>query len=237
MDSVKITSKPVVLVAPLDWGLGHTTRCIPIIKELLNQDYPVILAGDERTKTIYNTEFPRVPFIYLKGYNISYSAFKFLLPVKLAMQIPLILKTIRYEHKWLKKIIAENHVKIVISDNRFGLYNKEIKSIFITHQLAIKTSLGFKTDAFIQKLNYSYINQFNKCWIPDTQSTPSLAGELSHPFNEPSIPVHYLGALSRFKKEGITNEKKHLLFLLSGPEPQRSQLEKMLLYQSQNYNG
>jgi uncharacterized protein (TIGR00661 family) len=237
LDTVKTTSKPLVMVAPLDWGLGHTTRCIPIIKELLNQKYPVILAGDERAKTIYNSEFPGLPFIYLKGYKISYSSFRFLLPFKLALQIPRILKTIRNENKWLKKIIAEYPINIVISDNRYGLYNKKIKSIFITHQLAIKTSLGFKTDAFIQKLNYSFINQFNKCWIPDTQSEPSLAGDLSHPFKDPSIQIRYLGALSRFRNDGINSEKKHLLFLLSGPEPQRTQLEKMLVEQSKNYKG
>jgi hypothetical protein len=38
--------KSRILIAPLDWGLGHTTRCIPVINELLMQDCEVILAGN-----------------------------------------------------------------------------------------------------------------------------------------------------------------------------------------------
>jgi UDP:flavonoid glycosyltransferase YjiC (YdhE family) len=37
-----------VLIAPLDWGLGHTARCIPIIQELLQQGHQVIFAGTQK---------------------------------------------------------------------------------------------------------------------------------------------------------------------------------------------
>ncbi len=35
-----------ILVAPLNWGLGHATRCIPIIEALENNGYVPIIASD-----------------------------------------------------------------------------------------------------------------------------------------------------------------------------------------------
>ena len=35
-----------VLIAPLNWGIGHATRCIPIIKRLLEAGKEVIVAAD-----------------------------------------------------------------------------------------------------------------------------------------------------------------------------------------------
>ncbi|MBK7885034.1 MAG: hypothetical protein IPJ81_15565 [Chitinophagaceae bacterium] len=40
-----IPYKPGILIDPLDWGLGHATRCIPLINELLTQHYEVIIAA------------------------------------------------------------------------------------------------------------------------------------------------------------------------------------------------
>ena len=51
-------SKKRILVAPLDWGIGHATRCIPIIKQLISHNYEVIIAADGRPMHLLSTEFP-----------------------------------------------------------------------------------------------------------------------------------------------------------------------------------
>ena len=38
-------AKKRILVAPLDWGIGHATRCIPIIQQLITHNYEVIIAS------------------------------------------------------------------------------------------------------------------------------------------------------------------------------------------------
>ncbi len=230
MNSEALSISPRVLVAPLDWGLGHATRCIPIIYQLLAQNCTVLLAGEGKTETLLRAEFPELQFLHLKGYNINYGKNGWDLIGKLLLQIPKIIETMDEEHEWLKKVIEEHQINAVISDNRFGLFNDSIYSVFVTHQLLVKTSLGQMADELLQKLNYQYVNGFAECWVPDVEGAENLSGDLSHPAIMPQIPVHYLGALSRMSgvKEG---EEKHLLIMLSGPEPQRTLFEELLLQQ------
>ena len=132
-----------VLVSPLDWGLGHATRCIPIINALLHNGYEVLVATNGKQLSLLQQEFPQLQFLKLKGYNISYAKKKWLLPFKIAVQVPKILSSIKNEHIWLDKIIDEHKIDLVISDNRFGLHSKKVPCVFVTHQLTIKASIGW----------------------------------------------------------------------------------------------
>ncbi len=212
-----------MLIAPLDWGLGHATRCIPVINALLHNGCEVIIAASGKTKTLLQNEFPNLEYIELKGYNISYSKKGFLFNLKIITQIPKILSTIKYEHNLLKEIIATHNIDAVISDNRFGIYNKNIFSVFITHQLTIKAP-GILENV-LRSINYKYINRFNECWVPDYAEKPYLAGVLSHPEKLPDIPVHYINPLVRFNITNSETIKYKYCFILSGPEPQRTLLE------------
>jgi hypothetical protein len=143
---------------------------------------------------------------------------------------------ISYENQWLKTKIAICDFDAIISDNRFGFYSKKTFSIFITHQLEIKSGLGKLADTILRSLHYRYINKFNECWVPDTENKNSLAGELSHPAKLPKIQVQYIGMLSRFKPGSASEIKKHIHVVLSGPEPQRTILEKIILKDILNYS-
>jgi len=229
--------KPRILVAPLDWGLGHATRCIPLVRELLAQGADPWLAGEGAQEELLKTEFPGLPFLSLPGYRVRYAKTKRGLLWKMLRQGPKMRKAIQYEHEWLKKTIAEYTFDAVISDNRYGLYHSTIPSIFITHQLVIQTPLGKWTEKELQKRNYRYINKFTECWVPDMEGENNLAAALSHPAKKPAIPVRYIGPLSRFEKKEITADKNNLLIILSGPEPQRSILEENILTAISNYDG
>lgn len=226
-----------VLVAPLDWGLGHATRCIPVIYELLKQDYNVWLAGEGAQETLLKQEFPKLPFLPLKGYRVKYGGSPAGLLWSVFFQLPRIFKTIRDENNWLKKAVDEYQFDTIISDNRFGLYHPSVPCIFITHQLKIKTSFGKWSELFLQKINYRFINRFSQCWIPDEEDKNGLAGELSHPVEMPAIHSHYLGILSRLEKKNIAEKKNHLFISLSGPEPQRTLLENKIIHDIGHYNG
>jgi uncharacterized protein (TIGR00661 family) len=236
MSQVKTSFKPKVLVAPLDWGLGHATRCIPIIKALMDQGCTVFLAGEGSTKNLLQKEFPQLNFLLLEGYRVSYAKRKWMLPFTVAAQIPKILSAIKKEKSWLQRVVEKYSIDAVISDNRFGLHHPNIPCVFITHQLSIKTGMGKMADQWVQKINYSYINHFSECWVPDAAGENNLGGELSHPKGFPAIPVKYLGPLSRFSESADEN-LKHILVLLSGPEPQRTLLENLLLSQIKTYKN
>lgn len=225
-----------MLIAPLDWGLGHATRCIPIVKKMLSAGFKVIMAAEGDQKILLQKEFPHLEILHLKGYRLQYAKTRLGTLAKIIFQIPKILMAINTEKRWLENVITIKHLDAVISDNRFGLYNHQITSIFITHQLHIKTLLGKFIDTRVQTMNYRFINRFTQCWVPDLAGTCSLAGDLSHPTRLPNTPVRYIGFLSRIKKqpEPVSGQ---LLVLLSGPEPQRTIVETMLLHQLNHYAG
>jgi UDP-N-acetylglucosamine transferase subunit ALG13 len=231
------TGRPKILVAPLDWGLGHATRCIPVIYELLRQNAEVWLAGEGAQEALLKREFPGLTFLYLRGYRMKYGNSRSGLLRDVFMQVPGMLSAIKNEHAWLQKAVAEHHFDAVISDNRFGLYHPAISCVFITHQLHIKTPFGGWSERVLQKCNYRFINRFNECWVPDEEGENNLAGELSHPSKMPGVPVHYIGALSRMKKNPPCEQKRRLFITLSGPEPQRTIFENIITKDIVHYQG
>jgi hypothetical protein len=224
-----------VIVAPLDWGLGHATRCIPIIKELIHQGARVTIAASSGQKTLLKLEFPQLEFLEIPGYNIRYKG-GILLKWGLFFNVPCLLRQIRKENKWLEETLKQHKINAVISDNRYGLFNKACLSVFITHQLQIQSgwgagNVGRRIDKKILKWNYKFISKFSACWVPDQEGDYSVAGLLSHPPMQPPVPLKYIGILSRFHHTRIKIKKNSLLLLISGPEPQRTNFEKILFSQ------
>ncbi|HXB33719.1 MAG TPA: hypothetical protein VNV35_09865, partial [Puia sp.] len=131
-----------VLVAPLAWGLGHATRCIPIIKELINQGCTVIIAAGGTQKEILQEEFPDLSFVELPGFRLKYGKNRAFTLLKIIFAIPKILIGIKRENEWLRRFAAREGLDLVISDNRYGLHGAGVYSVFMTHQLAIRSSLG-----------------------------------------------------------------------------------------------
>ncbi|NVO02278.1 MAG: glycosyltransferase [Bacteroidetes bacterium] len=221
-----------VLVCPLDWGLGHATRCIPIIRILIERGNKVIIASDNLPMEILRQEFPNTQTIKLEGYNIRYPK-KISMTWKMLISSPKILYSIITEHKKLKRIIKEYKIDIVISDNRYGLWNKNIQSIFITHQLRILSPIRNKIiENFLQKINFFFINKYDECWIPDFEGEENLSGELSHNIKlKQKKNIFYVGPLSRFfeKPNNDTKAIYNFTAIFSGPEPQRTIFQDLVI--------
>ena len=170
-------------------------------------------------------EFPAVEIIPLKGYGIRWTGNK--KNIKwLIGEYKRVKRIIKAEHKWLQEIIVTKGITGIISDCRFGLYTKTIPCVFITHQLHIETGVPV-LNKLVRKVNYAYINKYSECWVPDSLKL-NLAGKLSHPKKMPLAQAKYIGIISRFIKKEVLL-KFDYLFLISGPEPQRSIFENKLL--------
>ena len=221
-----------ILVAPLNWGLGHATRCIPIIRELLATHHRVIIGSDGAALQLLQKEFPELTSVVLPAYNIHYQKKGGDFKKTILRQSPLILKAIYKEHKLLQQLIEKHNITGVISDNRLGLYTRKVPTVFITHQLQVLSGM---TTGLTTWMHHKFIKRFDECWIPDVDGRFNLSGQLGHP-KQLGFPVKYIGALSRFKKEKLPF-KYRVLVLLSGPEPQRSVLEDILQKALKKYNG
>lgn len=223
--------KPLILFSPLDWGLGHTTRCIPLIKAFQKRGFHIVVACNSTQKNLLQAEIYGLQFINLEGYNVHYGTGSILTRLKIISQIGNILIRIKQENRWLSNFLLKNKVDAVLSDNRYGFFHPFVPSIFLTHQLQPNTGFGKLLNRFVQRFLYTYINRFSVCWVPDSENLQfSLAGKLSHPSNSPAIPVTYIGNLSRFADPpaGDTSFRYELLVVLSGPEPQRSIFERLV---------
>jgi uncharacterized protein (TIGR00661 family) len=209
---------PRILVAPLNWGMGHTTRCIPIIRELEKQGAEVLLMGTEQQLTFLQKYFPNAEYILSESLTVRYSKW---LPawLKIILQAPDIKRNIHEEYTSLQSLVKTRQIDAVISDNRYGLHSNDCISILITHQLELPLPLVLSPFRWISRRNLSkLLRPFNHIWLPDFPNH-ALSGALS----KASFEVEALGCLSRFESSiSIQTSSRNVLAILSGPEPQRS---------------
>lgn len=230
--------KLTVLACPLDWGLGHASRMVPVIRQMIHAGYHVILAGNGNSLALLQAEFPTLDYVPLPSMIVRYSRGSIQV-FKILTQIPRMLSTIRKEHRHLRRLTALHSIDILISDNRYGLYNQNIHTILITHQIspilpAWIRILEYPLYVFIRML----VSKFDECWIPDYASdNHNLTGDLSHRFHVP-VNAKFIGLLSRFAGKSDDslpqpNNNYDLVVILSGPEPQKSMLCDLIIGQLQ----
>jgi len=215
-----------VLVAPLDWGLGHATRSMPIINYLLEKKIDVILATNGRPYDLLKKEYPNLVINRLSSYDIRYYSNS--IHLNIVLQSYKLLRAIWREHQQVAKMVEDYHIDAIISDNRFGCHYPGIPNIFISHQLNLIAGYEY-LEKWANSFNHYYIKKFDECWVPDFEGEPNLSGQLSHP--SPFTKTQYLGPITRIKP--LYSETSYdIAFVLSGPEPQRTRFERKIMEQA-----
>ncbi|MFA5418250.1 MAG: glycosyltransferase [Bacteroidales bacterium] len=228
-------TQKTVVVCPLDWGLGHATRMVPVIELLLRFGARVVIAADNRPLAFLKQRFPEGIFEKLPGYTPKYPRYGALMPLVLMTNYPLMMMKARAAQNLLLRIVKKYQAGIVISDNRYELSIPGVYSIFVTHQLHIQTNGWQKLfKSFITSNIKAYLNRYDEVWIPDFAGTPNLSGMLSHPPINIKLKQSYVGLLSRFAQINCSpgHPGYDIVVLISGPEPQRSLLENKLTKQA-----
>jgi len=224
--------KPLrILISPLDWGLGHASRCISVIRLLLKAGHSITLAGSGRSLILLQKEFPELESVTLKGFSPIFKQSGGL-ALQLFGMLPGFIKMILKENRELKRLVKLYNFDLVISDNRYGLRNKSIKSIIITHQVMVKAPAWLRFAEYpLYLVSKFLISRFDECWIPDYELTPGLSGDLSHKYRVPAN-AKFIGSLSRFSdsenSKGQGNSEVKITAIISGTEPQRSNFEELV---------
>lgn len=230
----QLSNEPAVLVAPLNWGLGHAARCIPLIKTLQAWGIRVIIASDGDALRLLKAEFPGLTACELPSYRIRYAGSNMVRNI--AGQLPRILYAIQAEHNMCRFLIKKHNIKGIISDNRYGCFSKKVHSVILTHQLNLRIpyrALEWVTNRLLK----TALRKFNAVWVPDAGQSPYLSGELSHPAPA-KLPVTYIGPLSRMHSDLKNLDMEYdVAVVLSGPEPQRTILEQRLVEQALSMLG
>lgn len=216
----------------MEWGLGHAARCVPVIKELLNEGYSVFIGNSGVFNNFFYSAFSnKIRFIYIPSVEINYKYNNAFLSI--LIQVPKLLYQIFYEHYYLSRLVKKNDFSLIISDNRYGIRSNKIKSILITHQVYIRLPENLKFLRYaVHYITKKIISGFNECWIPDFEDEINcFSGALSHGSQIPK-KCRYVGLLSRFSYNinlKLLPLKSQILIILSGPEPQRTNFENIIL--------
>lgn len=224
-----------VFVAVLDWGLGHATRSIPVIRELQSKQARVVIGGNGASLSLLKQEFPSLTSYELPDYGIRYPE-KGSILWSLVKQFPHLKRVLREEYKIVADIIANENVDAIISDNRYGCYHSRIPSVIICHQLNLQLPNGWRwLSPFVNAMHEKHLLRFTQIWVPDMpDKSLSFTGDLS----KSDLPnVNRIGILSRFGEGSNTYTSKFdLVAIVSGPEPQRSVFENLIRGQLRNFD-
>ena len=237
----------------MNWGLGHASRCIPLVRRLIREGHEVILGGDGESLTLLRKLFPKLRYTYLAPLNLRYSAGKSQVWAMLKALPKLFLWSLK-DHAMLQAVLREEPIDYVLSDNRFGLFvdqpttndhrpttnDQRPSTIYLTHQLHIMLPRPWRwLEPLVARLHARIYTRFNKVWIPDYEDADkSLAGELSHlkisNLKSQISNLHYIGPLSRFEdydrsQDNLIAQNYTVVAVLSGLEPHRTLLEKEIV--------
>jgi len=214
-------------VCPLSWGLGHATRCIPVVRALQAEGFTVILGGSGRSGLLLQQRFPELKFIPTPFRDVKLYAG---LPVwaGVLMQLPAFMREIRRERTFAQRVIKEQNLSVLISDNRYGMYAPGVRSILITHQLRVRHPKFLKPfEALSAWLLKRLTGKFSEVWVPDFSGADNLTGELSRPTDSRNKRIRFVGPLSRFsatdRADAVIPNK--VVVVISGPEPSRQTFE------------
>lgn len=226
-----------ILIAPLNWGLGHATRCIPIIRQYLDLGNEVVLGGDGDSLLLLHRTFPKLRVINFPSLELYYDEDakqrKFYW-----RSIPILLRSAIADHYYLCQTLAIEQFDLVISDNRFGFFSKDVRCVYITHQLyPILPKRLFLFQPLVRWLHARVYNRYDEVWVPDYEDTKdNLSGDLSHGGHFDKR-AKYIGPLSRFSlctsekiQAGCRINHYSTVAILSGLEPQRTIFEQQILH-------
>lgn len=228
------------LIAPLDWGLGHATRCIPVVRALLSRGQEVVIAAQGARAVLLKREFPELTIVPIVDYDIRYGTAVLGLYLRFPFMVLKVWRRAGRERRQLRALVREHRIDVVISDNRFGLHTPDAYCVYMTHQLCVKMPRGF---GWLQRIvagaHRRVVSRFDELWIPDVPGDGGLTGDLTRAYGIPD-PHRFVGVLSRFSDAAEVKEREaglDLLVMISGPEPQRSLFEKRIRAELDEYDG
>lgn len=207
------------LIAPLHWGLGHATRCIPLALKLEADGWQLVVAAVGGCRALLHEALPTATFIDVPNLPVRYTRNPRLFVPHALVRLPVLLWSLWAEHRWLARVCATHQFQLVVSDSRPGLWHPIVRSVYVCHQLHIMAPL---IGPMLRWAHGWCMRKFNEVWVPDFQDEPSLAALLSHPKAVPTN-ARYIGPLSRFAGRHFKPSTAFKnVAVVSGPEPHRS---------------
>jgi uncharacterized protein (TIGR00661 family) len=221
-----------ILVSPLAWGLGHATRDVSIINDLIARGHTVGVAATGIALELLTREFPDLEFYDVPDYPSPYTSSGFSVARVMAL-FPLMVKNIAREHRIISRIVKRERYDLVISDNRFGAFAADVPSLFISHQIRFSTPGAIESvERTMEVFNSRYHRHFERVIVPDNPPGPrSLSGKLGNarrPLTKRR--AYWAGIITDIRKQDLPQDIDYLVSI-SGPKVTKDALRKVIMDQ------
>lgn len=222
------------MICPLNWGWGHATRIIPIVNKCIEHGHEVILGVSGDSGKFLANELPELKQVSIASPGIIRYSRSNNQIFAILFHLPLLVAGFFHERKRTRRLVKREGIDLIISDNRYGLRDKSAYSVFITHQLKVIFPRAVRFfEPLFHAIQNSVLRKFDEIWLPDDKDGLNLTGQLSS-YSRKKLNVLEVGILSRLQTDLLpdqTTKYSDVLVILSGPEPQRSILEAILVRQ------
>ena len=232
-----------ILVSPISWGLGHATRDLPIIRDFLARGHRVTIAAEGRALRLLQREVPECEFLPFKDYPSPYTTTRRFIARFLAM-IPVMQTAINAERRRFQRLLTGRRFDLILSDHRYGIHAPDTPSFIISNQLCFMAPVRLRwrrtvsyalepIEFFLEMYNARTFTRFDRIIIPDYEDPMNnLCGRMTHGLLRfAPASLYYAGVLSSVRKQR-TPEDVDVFITITGPEPQRTQLERVVLEQA-----
>ncbi|MBU2019341.1 MAG: hypothetical protein KJ941_06830 [Bacteroidetes bacterium] len=212
-----ISERKILFVA-LNWGDGHLMRSIPILKVLQNQNNQIHIIGTNRQLNQLKTYLSPYSSQVWEGFSVDFNGLNSF-GVEILLKYPKWKNQLKDLQKKAEALIKAHKIDLILSDHIYGLHSKNIKSVFITHQLNYITP---SLNCLVNKMHHKAVLRFDEIWLLDNEQS-LLSGKMTAVGKTPPMKLFFVGWPSRFENKS-SKDKKFITYLLTGPEPFRSQL-------------
>lgn len=227
-----------IIYSICSWGLGHATRSLPVIRQLIKDNHHLTIISHGRSLQLLQNELnDAVDYKEIPDYPMLVSKNTQQFIAKSMVYWPLFIKRMEEGLQQLGKLLKQIPCDRIISDGRYDMYSKHIPSFFISHQIRIMNPLRLHLfERGSETFNQFFFKRFQDIIIPDYKEN-NLSGDLSHNLQKiDENQLHYVGMLSDFERKPLNKDIDYFISL-SGPEPQRSILEEKIRSQIQDLSG
>ena len=178
-----------------------------------------------------------VGYVDLPDYPLRYPEHREEFFPKMVLGLPHMASALIEEHRRYLALHRKRRYGLVISDNRYGVFEAHTPSFLITHQLRILNPWRIRLLEELTQIYTAFIvKYFTGVLVPDFEEE-GMTGVMSHGLRFiPPEKVFYTGPITSFSRREIP-EDVDLFITISGPEPQRTIFEREVLSQISDLEG
>jgi UDP-N-acetylglucosamine transferase subunit ALG13 len=213
--------------------LGHSTRSLGLIRALLARgDHVTILIAPGAGMRLLQSELgDACEFYPFRDTPAPFSRYPVVFYLRMTAAMPWVLAGYRSEHRLTEKLVKQRGFDCVVSDSRFGVWSSAVPSYCIFHSIhQVVPFFSGLTESVAEWGQRRLLRGFTKILIPDVEADGGLSGWLGHDpdFDWGAGRLVYIGPLSSVSRMEVEQDID-VFFSVSGIEPQRGLLEKLVL--------